>query len=254
MRTWRIAWKEFLGFLMSPLAYIFLVLFVLAMAGGYFVIGTRTGNFFSETTTEMGGFFRMVPWAFVILIPALSMKLWPDELKSGTLELLASYPLRSHQIVLGKFLGGFLLVLCALAATIASPIVVSGYGSLDWGPVIGAYLGSALMGAAFLSVGLFMGALCREQVTAFILTAGICLLFVLMGDTLFNMFLSREWTVPLIGITIPLQELSNGLSFTNRFDTLGRGLVSLKDVAYFLSFGVVFLVLNISVVECRKGR
>ncbi len=240
-----IAAKEFKGFLSSAVAYIFLAAFILWLNGSYFVwqkLGT-TYNFFTVQSTVLDVWFSMVPMAFVLLVPAHAMKLWPDELKTGTIELLMSYPVKTRQIVMGKFLAGLFLILVGLALTLVVPWTVGQYGELDRGPVIGAYLASALVGGAFLAVGLFMGALCREQVTAFIVTALICLALVLMGDTLTNLFLPQSWH----GIT-------NALSFSVRFDDLGRGVANFPSVIYFLSFTVVCLVLNVAVVECRKGR
>jgi ABC-2 type transport system permease protein len=238
-----IAWKEFRSFINSPVAYIFLMIFVVVLGGSYFLWGGQTGTFFLHGTTELGMYFRMMPLAMAVLIPALCMKLWPDELKSGTVELLLSYPVRSWQVVLGKFLAGLMLVVVGLLFTLTTPITVAGYGSMDWGPIWGAYVASLLVGGAFLAVGLFMGALCREQVTACILTAFVCAALVLMGDTLVNIFIPKNW-----------HGISNALSFSSRFTYLGRGVIDFADALYFVSFAATFLVLNVTVVECRKGR
>ena len=244
---WSIAMKELRSLATSPVAYIFLLSFVGLPAVRYFLyhvdLGGRPVSFWTVSSTELDAYFSSFPFAFAVLIPALSMKLWPDELKSGTVELLFSYPLRTWQVVFGKFLAGTALITIGLAFTLATPWIVSQYGALDWGPVIGAYLGALIMGMAFLAVGLFMGALCREQVSAFILSAFVCGLFVVMGDRLGNLFIPDSW-----------QTYTEALSFTTRFRYLGRGVVAVKDVAYFLTFTGLFLVLNISVLECRKGR
>jgi len=244
----RIAGKEINGFRNSAEAYLFLILFVVTLSGSYFVWGFFGHTFFQEATTEMDVFFYLLPWAFILLIPALSMKLWPDELKRGTIEVLLSYPVKSWQVVLGKFLGGLAVIVLALLCTVGAPIIVSGYGSIDWGPVVGAYLGGLLLGAAFLSVGLFMGALCKEQVSAFILTAFVCLLFVAIGAS----FIVQ--TVPEKILGIPFREIGETLSFYSRFEHLGRGIVDLENVIYFLAVTTLFLVLNITVIECRKGK
>ena len=239
-----IAWKELRSFLNSPIAYIFLIAFTAWMAGSYFVWG-KVGQgvtFFSVGNTALDVYFSLVPQAFVLLVPAMAMRLWPDELKSGTVELLLTYPVRSWQVVCGKFLAGLALIAIGLCFTLPVPLTVSGYGEMDWGPVIGAYIASLLVGGAFLSIGLFMGALCSEQVTAFIVTAGLCLLLVLIGDTLINLFIPRE-----------LHAFSNALSFSSRFTYLGRGVVDLADTFYFTSFTAVFLILNATVLETRKG-
>lgn len=239
-----IAWKELRSFLNSPIAYIFLIAFTGWLSGSYFVWG-KVGQgltFFSVGNTSLDVYFSLVPQAFVLLVPALAMRLWPDELKSGTVELLMTYPLRTWEVVCGKFLAGLALIALGLVFTLPVPWTVAVYGDLDWGPVWGAYIASLMLGGAFLSIGLFMGALCSEQVTAFIVTAAICLLFVLMGDTLINLFIPRG-----------LHELSNALSFSARFNYLGRGVVDVADAFYFSSVTGVFLLLNCTVIESRKG-
>ena len=242
-----IGWKEFRSFLNSPLAYIFVIIFLLYLNGTFFLIGTtRDGalvSFWNLTQADMKDFFSLVPAAFAILIPALSMKLWPDELKSGTIELLLSYPVRAWQIVIGKFLAGMYMIVIALVLTLFVPFMIGEYGNLDWGPILGSYIGALLMGGAFLSLGLFFGALFSEQVTAFIVTALICALVVAVGTIMTNLNLPSG-----------LQSITDHLSFTARCNYLARGVVPLSDVLYFLLFGATFLVLNVTVIECRKGK
>jgi ABC-2 type transport system permease protein len=238
-----IAWKEFRSFLNSPLAYIFLICFLGFLSMKFFITGTDQGTFWTGSQAELNQFFSLIPQAFVLLIPALSMKLWPDELKSGTIELLMTYPVKTWQVVMGKYLAGLYLIVLGLLLTLMTPLVVSDYGDLDWGPVMGAYLAALLLGGAFLAMGLFFGALFKEQVTAFIVTALLCGVLVLLGTTLNKLFIPQG-----------LHAISEHLSFTNRFNYLGRGVVPLADVTYFVLFAVTFLVLNVTVVECRKGR
>lgn len=235
-----ITWKEFRSFLTSPLAYIFVCIFLLLTGGIYYIYENKVAF---DSNTAVYGWFAKIPWAFAILVPALAMKLWPDELKSGTIELLMSYPVKSWQVVLGKFCAGLLLLACALLLTLFVPLTVAKYGNLDWGPTIGAYLASLLVGGAFLAMGLFFGALAKEQVTAFVLTLFFCLILAALG-TLF----ARSLLPVSFG---PVQE---HLSFTSRFNYLARGVVPLADVLYFGIFAVVFLVLNVTVLECRKGK
>ena len=238
-----IAWKEFRSFLNSPLAYIFLIIFVGGLAANFWIgKGTQGYNAWTVGQADLQFYFAQLPIAFVILVPALSMKLWPDELKSGTVELLMTYPLRGWQIVLGKYLAGLYLIALGLVLTLGTPLVMNAYGNLDTGPLLGAYVASFLLGGAFLAMGLFFGALCREQVTAFILTALFCGLLVALDNQL-NFFLPKA-----------VHGLARHLSFTTRFEYLGRGVVPLGDVLYYVLFAMAFLVLNVTVVECRKGR
>jgi len=248
MVCFTIAWKEFRSFLNSPLAYIFLVLFTLLVSSQYFLTGIQFGQnqglvFWSGGQADLAAFFSLIPWAFVLLVPALSMKLWPDELKSGTIELLLTYPLKSWHIVLGKYLAGLGLLAVALLFTGMTPLTVADYGALDWGPVWGAYLASMLLGGAFLALGLFFGALFKEQVTAFIITCILCFGFVVVGTLLTKINLPG-W----------MQSVGDAVSFVTRFNYLGRGVVPLSDVLYFVLFAATFLVLNVVVIECRKGR
>lgn len=253
MQIFTIANKEFRSLLFSPLPWIFLIVFVLVLSGTWFLTGTRTiPTFFAQNSSDLAGFFQTMPLALAALVPALAMKLWPDELKSGTIELLMSYPLRAWQIVLGKYLAGLYLVLIALGLTAIVPWTVAQYGEIDMGPMIGGYLASLLLGASFLSMGLFFGALAKEQVTAFIMTALFCAFFVVIGDTVTTFNVPRS--LDLLGLTVDVQQLSEMLSFSSRFEYLGRGVVPLADVLYFAIFGATFLVLNVVVLECRKGK
>lgn len=247
--TGTVFWKEFRGFVNTPLAYIFSVLFLVYLGftyfGGSITGGGFTGIQLKEASLE--AFFQVLPRAFVILVPALAMKLWPDELKLGTIELLMSYPVKPWQVVVGKFLAGWLLIAITLAGTLVTPWTVASYAvqsnGLDWGPVWGSYAASLLLGAAFLAVGLFAGALCREQVTAFIVSLFICGGLVLVGD-------------PQVQLQVGdfTGEVFRLISFQTRFESVARGVLDLRDVAYFASFSGLFLALNVVVLECRKAR
>ena len=235
-----VAWKEFRGFLYSPLPYIFVCAFVLLMGAMFTLMVEPVAT---DTNVAMYSWFMWLPWAFCILIPALAMNLWPDELKSGTIEFLMSCPIKPWHMVVGKFLAGLVLIIVALAITLFIPNIVASYGDLDWGPTWGAYLGALLMGSAFLALGLFLGALCRDQVTAFVIALVVCLLLALLGTQLAMGMLPKG-----------LQGAQEHISFTQRFNFMARGVIPLKDVLYFLLFSVCFLVLNVVVLECRKGK
>jgi ABC-2 type transport system permease protein len=246
--TGTIFWKEFRGFINTPLAYIFVVLTLVWLGVGYFFGSTPSGfTALQVKEASLEAFFVNLPLAFVILNPALAMKLWPDELKLGTIELLMSYPVRPWQVVMGKFSAGWLLIAVTLAATLITPFTVKGYATaetgLDWGPVWGAYCAGLLLGAAFLSVGLFAGALCREQVTAFIVALFVCGGLVLAGQ--------RE---VMLQVGAGLAELFRLISFQTRFESMARGVIDLRDVGYFTSFTALFLFLNVVVLEARKAR
>jgi ABC-2 type transport system permease protein len=247
--TGTVFWKEFRGFVNTPLAYIFIVLFLVYLSWAYFVGSLAAGGFTGIQLKEasLEAFFHRLPLAFVILVPALAMKLWPDELKLGTIELLMSYPVKPWQVVVGKFLAGWLLIAVTLAATLITPITVQRYATqangLDWGPVWGSYAASLLLGGAFLSVGLFAGALCREQVTAFIVSLFICGGLVLVGQT-----------EVMLQVGDFMGELFRQISFQTRFESMARGVIDLRDVVFFASFAGLFLTLNVVVLECRKAK
>jgi ABC-2 type transport system permease protein len=246
--TGTVFWKEYRGFINTPLAYIFVILTLVLLGVSYFFGKTPAGfTALQVKEASLEAFFVTLPFAFVILVPALAMKLWPDELKLGTIELLMSYPVRPWQVVLGKFLAGWLLIAVTLAATLITPITVQRYAvssnGLDWGPVWGSYAAGLLLGAAFLSVGLFAGALCREQVTAFIVALFVC------GGLV---FCGQKEVMLQVGDTVG--ELFRLISFQTRFESMSRGVVDIKDVVYFASFTALFLFLNVVVLECRKAK
>jgi ABC-2 type transport system permease protein len=237
--------KELRGFFNSPLAYIFLVLFLLYLGGTFFFGNLSAGGFTGVQVKEasLESFFAALPFAFVIVVPALAMKLWPDELKLGTIELLMSYPVKPSHVVLGKFFAGLVLLAIGLALTMITPLTVADYGALDWGPVWGSYLASILLGGAFLAAGLFAGALCREQVTAFILTLLFCGFLAMIGGKTFQATSDAGFAA-----------WANRISFTNRFEDLAKGVIDLRDVTYFVSFAAAFLGLNVAVLEARKAK
>jgi ABC-2 type transport system permease protein len=244
-----IFWKEFRGFVTSPLAYIFLILFLLWLGVNYFFGNIAAGGSFTGIQVKeasLESLFQALPSAFVIIVPALAMRLWPDEIKLGTLELLMTYPVRSWEVVLGKFLAGLALIGVALALTLVTPLTVDSYArtanGLDWGPVWGSYAASLLLGGAFLAVGLFAGALCREQVTAFIVALFTCGMLVLLGTSAF-LIQSADW----------FADIARQVSFTVRFESMARGVLDVRDLVYFASFTALFLFLNVVTLEARKA-
>lgn len=263
MRALVIAAKEMRSLLVSPLAYVFLMVFISIPAVRYFITGipvagsNRVETLYDILEADLAPYFASFPLAFALLIPALAMRLWPDELKSGTQDLLFAHPVSRFEVALGKQIAGVSMIVVGLLATLPVPLLlgswelpglgetalVQGYGRFDSGAVIGAYVGALVLGVAFLSVGLFMGALFREQVTAFIASALICLLLVLMGE-------------PELNSSFPVwaQVWSRRLSFDARFEDLGRGVLVVRDLVYLISFAGLFSFLNVCVLEARRGR
>jgi ABC-2 type transport system permease protein len=230
--TWAILTKEVKSYLNSPVAY----LFVAAFLGltGYFYFEA----FFLRRTAELRSFFELMPALYAVFLPALTMRLWAEEKKSGTLEVLLTMPVRNLELVLGKFLASLCLLVALLLLTVPVPVVVASLGPVDIGPIIGGYLGSVLLGASFLAVGLFFSSMTESQFVALILTWAVGVLFVVMGLD----FVTR------------LLPVFTDLSLYSRFDNIARGVVDSRDLVYYISFISFFLGLNLTTLELRRWR
>ena len=230
MRNVYIVWKkEFLGYFFSPIAYTFMVVFLLSSVITFLWLG----NFFIVNRAQVRSFFEYLPYLYILLVPALTMRLWSEERKQGTMEILMTLPMREWEVLLGKFLAAWSILLITLVLTLPIPLFVEFMGDLDWGPVLGGYFASAMLGAAYVSVGIFMSGLSRNQILSFIGSAVILALFVAMGHETFLRVLD-EWR--------PLYHMGAGLGFLPHFESVCRGVLDTKDIVYFLSFTFLFLV------------
>jgi ABC-2 type transport system permease protein len=242
MRTTLIvAGRELRGYFATPVATVFIVIFLVLQ-------GTLTfnlGNFFDRGQADLNPFFSFIPWVFLLLIPAITMRLWAEERRLGTIELLLTLPITQTQAVLGKFLAAWAFCAIALALTFPFIIVVNILGSPDNGVIASGYLGCLLIAGAFLSVGAAMSAATRNQVIAFVLSVAICFVFAVASHPIVNDFLSRN--VPALG------DFTRRLAVVDRFGDFTRGIVSLRDVIYFASFMGFFLFLNTVLVDQRKA-
>ena len=221
-----IARKEIAHGLNSQMAYLLAMIFVVAMPVPVYWTNTPS-NVFLNGNADLGFFFTMLPLYLMIFIPAMAMRAWAEERQAGTIEMLFTLPIPTSQLVLGKFLGYYLMIALSLLATFMVPVLLAGLGNVDWGPVIGGYLGGLLLGAACLAVAMFAGALTRHQVTAFV--SGFVLLAVLMI------------------ITIP------EINLHSRFANLARGVVDTRDLGFYLICTALFLYLNGKLVEARRS-
>ncbi len=238
----RICRRELAAYFTSPLAYVFIVIFlVLAGALTFFV-----GGFFERGQADLGSFFQFHPWLYLLLVPSVGMRLWAEERKSGTIELLMTLPITAGEAVAGKFLAAWLFAGIALALTFPLWITVNYLGSPDNGIIAAAYLGSWLMAGGFLALSSCASALTRNQVIAFVLGASLGFVFLMSGVDLVQA-LVRGWLPPLIVDTIA------GFSFLSNFDGLAKGLVDLRTVVFFLSLIAVGLIVNTAIVEARRG-
>lgn len=237
-RTFAIAGREFRASLSSPLGYVFMLLFVIVGLSLFFFVE----GFFSSGEASTRGFFKWIPFLMLLVGPALTMRFWADERKTGTYEVLATLPLTATQLVWGKFLAAFWMLGLALLLTIGVPIVASNYGELDWGPVVGGYTGALLLGSAYLAIGLVCSALVQEQLLALFLGWAVCGL-TLLPDLAFwdSLFQNAQWLLEL-----------RSIGFASRFDSIERGVLDLRDLLFYLSATGFFLYLNVALLRWRR--
>ncbi len=235
--------RELTGYFATPVAYVFLVIF-LVMTG---VFTFYLGNFYERGFSDLDPFFRFHPWLYLFLVPAISMRLWAEERRSGTIELLFTLPLTTVDAVLGKFMAAWLFIGLALVLTIPMWITVNYLGSPDNGVILAGYLGSWLMAGSFLAIGSCMSALTRNQVVAFILSVVVCFLFLLSGlPMVMNLFKGWAPQVILDGIA--------GLSFFKHFADISKGVIDLRDLVYFILVTGFWLFANVVILELKKAE
>lgn len=234
--------REFSSYFATPLAAVFIIIYLLLAGAFSFFLG----DFYETGQADLQVFFRFHPWLYLLLVPAVAMGLWAEERKSGTLELLLTQPVTLWQAVLGKFLAAWAFVGLALALTTPIWITVNWLGDPDNGVILASYLGSWLMAGAFLAVGSCLSAVTRSQVVAFILTVLACLLFLLAG---FPLALD-----PLRAVLPQLVvDAVSGLSFLTHFQAITRGVLDLRDVFYFLLTIAAWLFATVLVIEIKKA-
>ena len=235
--------REFQGYFSTPIAYVFLGVFV-ALAG---VFTMYIGGFFIRAQADLSAFFSFHPWLYLFLIPALSMRLWAEERRSGTIELLLTLPITMPQAVLGKFLAAWLFTAIALGLTFPVWATVNYLGDPDNGVIAAGYLGSLLMAGAYLAIGSCVSALTRNQVIAFVVSAVVCLLFVLSGYPLVLDVFSA-WAPAYLVETV------STFSFLAHFEEITKGVIDLRDVVYFVSLIALWLFVNVLALEANKAR
>jgi ABC-2 type transport system permease protein len=234
--------RELASYFATPVAYVFIVIF-LVLAGAFTFY---LGGFYERGQADLLPFFNFHPWLYLFLVPALSMRLWAEERKSGSIELLMTLPLRRSEAVLGKFLAAWLFTGVGLVLTFPIWLTVNYLGSPDNGAILTAYLGSLLMAGGFLAIGACISATTRNQVIAFIVTAAVCFGFLLAGFPLVLDVFSG-WAPRF------LVEAVASLSFLTHFDALSKGVIELRDVVYFLLVIGAWLTANAIVLDIRKA-
>jgi len=234
--------REFFGYFRSPVAYVFIIIFLLASVGCTFFLG----QLYESNQASLAPFFMYLPWLYLVLVPAVAMRLWAEERRSGTIELLFTLPVRLIEVVLAKFFAGWAFLGIALLLTLPLVLTVNFLGEPDNGVIVAGYFGSYLMAGAYLAVGCFTSALTKNQVVGFILSVIICFVLVLLGWGVFSSILSGFLPVPAV-------DFIAGLGFVTHFQTISRGLIDSRDLVYFISVMVVALSLNTLVLEAKKS-
>lgn len=235
--------RELASYFATPLAYVFIFIFlVLANAFTFYL-----GGFYERGQADLDSFFAYHPWLYLFLIPAVSMKLWAEERKSGSIELLMTQPVTLRDAVLGKFLAAWIFTALALALTFPLWITVNYLGKPDNGAILAAYIGSLLLAGGFLAVGSCMSALTRNQVVAFILGVVACFAFLLAGFPLvLDVF--RSWAPQ------PLTDAIASLSFLTHFQSIEKGVIDVRDLLYFAMLIVFFLLATVVALDLRKAK
>lgn len=236
-----IAQRELAAYFATPVASVFIVIFLVLQGAMTF----NLGNFFDRGQADLNPFFTFIPWVFLLLIPAITMRLWAEERRQGTIELLLTLPITQGQAVLGKFLAAWAFCAIALALTFPFVITVNLLGNPDNGVIASGYVGALLVAGSFLAVGSALSAATRNQVIAFVLAVAVCFVFAVASYPLVTDFLSRN--------TPALAEIARRLAVLDRYQAFTRGIVSLRDLVFFASFIGFWLFLNTVLVDQRKA-
>jgi ABC-2 type transport system permease protein len=234
--------REFKSYFATPLAFVFIVIFLFAMGAFTFYLG----HFYDNGVADLTVFFGYHPWLYLFLVPALAMRLWAEERRSGTMELLLTLPVPLWATVLGKFLAAWAFAGLALILTFPIWVTVNYLGNPDNGVILASYIGSFLMAGAYLSIGACISAATSNQVIAFIVSVVVCFLLTISGAPLvLDAF--RGWA------PLTLTEAISSFSFLTHFAAITGGVIDLRDVIFFLSLIGLFLTANMLIVDLRKS-
>lgn len=243
MKQLSVIFKRELGsYFATPLAYVFIVIF-LVLSG---VFTFYLGGFFERNQADLQPFFNFHPWLYLFLVPAIAMRLWAEERKSGSIELLMTLPITRFEAVTGKFLAAWVFAGIALVLTFPMIITVNYLGQPDNGAIFTGYLGSWLMAGGFLAIGSCMSALAKNQVIAFILAVVVSFLFIVSGFPLVLDAFSA-WAPQLV-----LDAIAS-LSFLTRFEAISKGVIDLRDLLYFVTLIAAWLAATAVVVDLKKA-
>lgn len=234
--------RELASYFATPIALIFLVVFI--VLNGVFTF--KLGNFFEIGQADLRSFFSWHPWLYLFIAPAVSMRLWAEERKSGTIELLLTLPVNPFEAMLAKFFAAWIFLALALALTFPMVLTVCYLGDPDLGVIAGGYLGSLVMAGTYLAIGCAVSALTKNQVISFVISTTVCLFFILLGfEPVVNGmlgFLPQSIVNQISGLSIPIH-----------FDAIQRGVVDLKDFIYFVSLILFFLFAGTIALDRSKA-
>ena len=241
-KTYIILDRELKGYFRTPLASIFLLVFLALSSGMTFFLG----RFFERDQADLTAFFSWHPWLFLVLMPAIGMRLWAEERRSGTIELLITLPVTNTQLVVGKFLASWIFTLIALILTMPIWITVNYLGDPDNNVILISYFGSWLMAGAFLALTSCLSALTKNQGVAFIISSISGFVLIMAG---FNLVLSavRSWSPNWITETI------SSMSFLSHFSRIQMGVFDLSTLVFFISMIILCLWINVQLVQVKKA-
>lgn len=235
--------REFMSFFATPVAYVFIAIF-LVMNG---IMTFNMGGFYERGQADLLPFFNFHPWLYLFFVPAFAMRSWSEERRSGSIELLMTLPVTPLQTMAAKFLSAWLVLGLALVLTFPLWLTVNYLGEPDNGIIVAAYIGSWLMSGAFLAVGICMSAITKSQIVAFILAVTVSFLFVLSGsEVVLQAF--KGW-LPTAAI-----DVIASLSFLQHFDAIAKGVLSLRDVGYFVIVILSWLYAGLVIIETKKAQ
>lgn len=234
--------RELYGYFNSPVAYIFLVIFI--MMTGYFTFGF--GRFYEAGQADLRAFFHFHPLIYLVFVPAIAMRLWSEERMSGTIQLLLTLPITVSQAVVGKFLAAWIFLGVALLMTTPMVFTVWYLGDPDYGVIFASYLGSFLMAGSYLAVGAFTSSITKNQVVSFVLSIAFCFIILLP---------SLPMVVEFLRLFLPLSAVDfvSSFGFWVHFESIKRGVIDIGDVFYFLSLIAFMLYANVLVIEAKKA-
>ncbi len=241
-RMWAVMKRELAGYFTSPVAYVFIVIFLLLC--GFFTFSI--GRFYEIGQADLRAFFEWHPWIFLFLVPSVGMRLWADERRDGTIELILTLPVSLSELIVGKFLAAWIFLGSALALTFPIIITVGYLGEPDFGAILTGYIGSLLLAGSYLSVGCMTSSLTRSQVISFVLTVVICLFLLLAGWPPVTDFLSGWAPAWLISVV-------EGFSFMHHFADMERGVLDIRDLIYYLSVMGFMLLANGVILQSRRS-